>query len=160
MRAEDLDRICQIERDSFSNPWPRQSFLGDLRSTLARCTVALADGRVIGYAIGWFVIDELHVLNLAVDPGCRRRGIGRELLEDLLAAAGRRGCGHAALELRESNRQARRLYEEHGFRPVAVRKRYYRHPAEDALVMWLDLGSGIGPGDPGPEVTDGVVSES
>jgi ribosomal-protein-alanine N-acetyltransferase len=159
MRADDLDRICRIEGNSFPNPWSRKSFLGDLRSSLARCTVALADKRVVGYSVGWFVIDELHVLNLAVDPGYRRRGIGRELLVDLLAAAGRRGCHYAALELRESNRQARRLYEEHGFRPVAVRKRYYRRPAEDALVMWLDLGSGTGPGDPGPEVTDGVVSK-
>jgi len=160
MQDDHLDRICRIEEASFSNPWPRESFLGDLRSSHARCTVALAGKLVIGYAIGWFVLDELHVLNLAVDPEHRRLGIGRELLQDLLAAAGRRGCRYAALELRSSNVQASRLYEEFGFKPVAVRKRYYRHPTEDALVMWLDLESGTGYGSSGLEVTDGVVSKS
>jgi ribosomal-protein-alanine N-acetyltransferase len=160
MEADDLNRVCRIEGASFSNPWPRKSFLGDLRSSYARCTVALLGQEVAGYAIGWFVLDEMHVLNLAVDPEHRRRGIGRLLLGDLLAAAGRRGSRHCSLELRQSNRQARRLYQEKGFRPVAVRKKYYRHPAEDAVVMWLDLESGTGLDSPGPEVTDGVVSKS
>jgi len=160
MQADHLDRICRIEQASFSNPWPRESFLGDLRSSHARCTVALAGKLVIGYAIGWFVLDELHVLNLAVDPENRRQGIGGRLLRDLLDAAAQKGCRYCALELRESNRQARRLYQEYGFKPLAQRKKYYRHPTEDALVMWLDLQSRTRPGSSGPEVTDGVVSKS
>jgi len=160
MEADDLDRICRIEGESFSNPWPRESFLGDLRSSYARCTVALIGDLVVGYAIGWFVLDELHVLNLAVDPEHRQQGVGRDLLQDLLGAARRRGCRYAALELRSTNRQACRLYQEHGFRPVAVRKKYYRRPTEDAVVMWRDLESGTRPSSTGLEVTDGVVSKS
>lgn len=159
MRAEHLDRICRIEQTSFSNPWPRGSFLDDLGSPQARCTVALLQGTVVGYTIGWFVLDELHVLNLAVDPERRRRGIAKELLRDLLAAADRQGCRHAALELRSSNLDARRLYQEYGFKPVAIRRDYYRCPTEDALVMLLDLGSGARFKLPGREVADGVVSK-
>jgi ribosomal-protein-alanine N-acetyltransferase len=159
MQADHLDRICRIEGASFSNPWPRESFLGDLRSPHARCIVALIDELVVGYAIGWFVLDELHVLNLAVEPEHRRRGIGKRLLQDLLDAAQRRGCRYAALELRSSNQPAGRLYQEYGFRPVAVRKKYYRHPTEDAVIMWLDLDLGTPPGSSGLEVIDGVVSE-
>ncbi len=159
MQADHLDRICRIEGASFSNPWPRESFLSDLRSPQARCTVALWQGTVVGYSIGWFVLDELHVLNLAVDPERRRRGVARELLRDLLAAAEKQGCRHAALELRSSNQDARRLYQEYGFKPVAIRRDYYRCPTEDALVMLLDLGPGARFGLPGREVADGVVSK-
>ena len=159
MQTDHLDRICRIEGTSFSNPWPQESFLGDLRSSHARCIVALIDELVVGYAIGWFVLDELHVLNLAVDPEYRRQGIGKGLLRDLLAAAERRGCRYAALELRSSNLMAGRLYQKYGFKAVAVRKKYYRHPTEDAVVMWLDLGCGTHPGALGLEVSDGVVSK-
>jgi ribosomal-protein-alanine N-acetyltransferase len=159
MRPAHLDRICQIERACFSNPWPRESFLSDLGTPQARCTVALMKEMVVGYAIGWFVLDELHVLNLAVGPRHRRRGIGRDLLSDLLAAAQSRGCRHASLELRSSNHHARRLYEKYGFRPVAIRRRYYRYPTEDAFVMLLDLESMVPLRSPGSEVADGVVSE-
>ena len=159
MKADHLDRICRIERDSFSNPWPRESFLGDLRSSHARCRVALDGETVVGYSIGWFVLDELHVLNLAVDSRYRRRGIGSGLLRDLLAEAKRRSCRFAVLEMRSSNRQACGLYQAFGFKPVAMRKKYYRHPTEDALVMWLDLESETQTGPSGLGVNDGVVSK-
>jgi ribosomal-protein-alanine N-acetyltransferase len=160
MRSEHLDQILRIERMSFSNPWPRESFLSDLRSPHARCLVAVAKGSVIGYAIGWFVLDELHVLNLAVEPQQRRRGVGQRLLRDLLTAAGRRGCRTATLELRSSNTNAGKLYQKYGFRPVAQRKNYYRRPTEDAVVMLLDLNSADQLSSSGLEVADGVVSES
>jgi len=159
MRQEDLEQVLDIERVCFSYPWPRESFLLDLRSQDACCVVVRMGQELVGYIIGWFVLDELHILNIAIHPGYRRKGIGQRLLRFLLGTAMRRGCQYATLELRASNQAARGLYEKHGFRPIAVRKGYYRLPTEDAILMFLDIGPEAGEGPADLEVPDGVVSK-
>ena len=98
-------------------------------------------GAVRGYLIGRDAAGSGEILNLAVDPDHRRRGIARALLDRGLAELARRGADEVFLEVRESNASAQQLYRGAGFRPVGVRADYYRQPREDALVLRLGLGS-------------------
>ena len=94
-----------------------------------------AEPAVLGYVIAWFVLDEGEVANIAVAPAARGLGIGGCLLDATLAEARGREVAHLFLEVRESNTVARRLYASRGFIELGRRKRYYRHPVEDALVL-------------------------
>lgn len=139
--ARDLDGIVAVDRASFNNPTPRESIEWEARhSDVARVHVLLApDGTVVGFAASWVILDELHVNSLAVLPEWRGRGLASFLLTEVVAAGRREGVRRATLEVRESNLAARRLYGSFGFRQVAVRRRYYTNPMEDALILWLDL---------------------
>jgi len=159
MEQRDLDQVCGLEKGCFNNPWSRESFLSDLRSENSCCLVIRLSTEVLGYIIGWFVLDELHVLNVAVHPRHRRKGLARILLDDLQRRAKERDCRGATLELRASNEAALGLYQGSGFHPVAIRRGYYRRPTEDAVVMLKDFvnGSAAHPAD--LEVPDGVVPQ-
>jgi ribosomal-protein-alanine N-acetyltransferase len=138
-----LDEIVELERRCFSDPWTRNMFWMEMAvggGTYARG--ALLDDRLVGYLFAVLVEDEAHLGNLAVDPGYRRRGIAQRLLEDLVAAARRRGGRRVTLEVRASNAEARKFYAGNGFIDVAMRKSYYRSPIEDAIVMLLTLPGG------------------
>lgn len=140
MRGGHLDEIARIERAVFSDPWSRALFEEELANpSLAVTRVAERGGRVAGYAVAWIVLDELHVGNVAVAPAERRRGIAAALVGELFALARDRGCLRATLEVRVSNEGAIALYERFGFRPVALRRRYYRDNGEDALIMMAVL---------------------
>lgn len=139
----DLDGILAVDQASFTNPWTREMFEWEAaHSDVARVYVVRAGGAgVIAYCAGWIVFDELHINNLAVLPAWRRRGVGRALLEAVLAEARRLGAVRATLEVRASNQAARALYERAGFRPAGLRRGYYTNPVEDALILWCDLTS-------------------
>ena len=94
----------------------------------------------LGYALGWWVVDELQLLSIATHPQARRRGAARRLLEALSAAARAAGGQRVSLEVARSNVPAVRLYESSGFRVFNVRKRYYPETGDDALEMELTLG--------------------
>jgi ribosomal-protein-alanine N-acetyltransferase len=96
------------------------------------------EAEIIGYACFWILFEELHLMNLAVHPAHRRRGIGEELARWVLNMGQEKGVRIALLEVRVSNDPARRLYEKVGFKKIAVRPGYYRDPKEDALLMMLD----------------------
>jgi ribosomal-protein-alanine N-acetyltransferase len=151
MRPDDLDAVLAIERQSFSMPWSRGSFLYELQQNrVARCWVMRADARVVGYLCLWEIGEELHITNIAVDPAERRRGIARALLGSVLDDAGRRKLRLCALEVRPTNIEARRLYESFGFAVVGRRKGYYYDTGEDALVMETRLkGEGATTDRPG-----------
>jgi ribosomal-protein-alanine N-acetyltransferase len=141
MRPEDLDAVLAIERQSFSMPWSRGSFLYELQQNrVARCWVMRSSARVVGYLCLWEIGEELHITNVAVDPAERRRGIARALLGSILDDARRRRLRLCALEVRPTNTEARRLYESFGFTVVGRRKGYYYDTGEDALVMEARLG--------------------
>jgi ribosomal-protein-alanine N-acetyltransferase len=111
-------------REELARPW-------------ARLRVARTDGGVlVGYTLFWHVADEIHLLNIAVAPPERRRGVGRSLMEDLLSYAGRENVACILLEVRRANRAAIALYESFGFVHDRVRARYYAD-GEDALEMSL-----------------------
>jgi len=136
MRPGDLDEVLAIERASFTMPWSRGAFLYEIeQNRVARCLV-VRDGEVIvGYLCLWEIADEIHVTNIAIHPGHRRRGIARELLAGLITEAHARDVRMIVLEVRPSNHQAINLYESFHFRVTGRRRGYYYDTGEDALVM-------------------------
>ena len=136
MAVTDLPIVHEIERASFTTPWPAHAYRTEIESNrLAHYRVIRIGGRVVGYAGIWVMVDEAHVTTFAVDPAWRRRGVGERLLIAVLDLAVERGAREATLEVRLSNLAARRLYEKYGFRPVGIRPRYYSDDNEDALIM-------------------------
>ncbi len=136
MREADVPRVMQIENAAFSHPWSEDLVRRELTHEFS--TVLLAEepgGPVLGFVICWLVHDELHVLNVAVAPEARRRGVARQLLDRVEAAAREQGGRAALLEVRVSNAPAIALYRSLGYRDVAIRPRYYADDGEDALVM-------------------------
>jgi ribosomal-protein-alanine N-acetyltransferase len=99
-------------------------------------------GEVQGYLIARAVAGEGEILNLAVAPEVRRQGLGAQLLEAGIAELTAAGAREVFLEVREHNLAAQQLYQRRGFRPVALRARYYRNPVEDAIVLRLALPGG------------------
>ena len=135
----DASALVAIERRCFGDPWSEASFREALASTWSFVLVAEASRGVSGYLVGREAGGTGEVLNLAVAPEFRRRGVGEALLEAGLAAFRRSRVDEVFLEVRESNSSARALYARHGFRPVGQRSAYYRNPKEDAVVLRLEL---------------------
>ena len=134
LAAADLEAVARITHESpEAANWPPESYGG------FPGWVAETEGEVVGLAVGRVAADELEILNLAVTPERRRRGIGSALLGAALDHGRRAGAGRAFLEVRESNREARRFYERHGFADAGRRRGYYRGPEEDAVVMTRTL---------------------
>lgn len=142
MRATDLPAVLEIERRSFAQPWSRGFFEKELTTAFARLVVAVDDAGprpvIVGYTCRWRVTDEVHVLNVAVHPEHRGRGLGRTLLEAILDESRAMGSRAVFLEVRAGNVVARRLYRHLGFRELGVRRGYYG-PGQDAIVMELRL---------------------
>jgi ribosomal-protein-alanine N-acetyltransferase len=135
----DAEAFFAIERRAFSDPWSEASFQEALTSPWSFGFAAQGSRGVAGYLIAREVAGTGEVLNLAVAPEFRRRGVGGALLRAGLKAFRNRRVDEVFLEVRESNHSARSLYASHGFRPVGQRAAYYRNPKEDALVFRLAL---------------------
>lgn len=136
----DVPALLALERLSFPDPWSERGMLESLEPPNGGGLVAVSTQGIIGYLITREVGGSGEILNLAIAPGWRRRGVGGDLLRAGLADLGARGVAEVFLEVRESNQAARELYERAGFRVVGARRGYYRSPAEDALVMRLEIG--------------------
>ena len=138
----DLDALEHIERLSYPSPWSRAMFAAELQKPGGLALGAYRDPNVlIGYAIVSRYVDAWHLMNIAVAPEFRRRGIGEALLERLFevtAGDPRRGY---TLEVRVSNADAIRLYERLGFEARGIRRGYYTDNREDALIMWREAAS-------------------
>jgi [ribosomal protein S18]-alanine N-acetyltransferase len=140
LKLRDLGAIERIERRSYPTPWSRSMFAGELTKSSSVCLGAYDTDtdRLVAYLIISRYVDAWHVMNVAVAPDYRGRGIATRLLErlfELTAADGGRGY---TLEVRVSNRSAIRLYEKLGFKARGVRRGYYTDNREDALIMWKD----------------------
>jgi [ribosomal protein S18]-alanine N-acetyltransferase len=138
----DLRAIEEIERRSYPTPWSRSMFAGELAKPSSICLGAFEaegeDGELCGYLVVSRYVDAWHVMNIAVDPDHRGRGIGTMLLErlfELTADDARRGY---TLEVRVSNATAISLYERLAFEARGIRRGYYTDNREDALIMWKD----------------------
>jgi len=151
MTLNDLEDVLAIERVVFNEPWLRAHFEHEIvNSTISYARVARLREKLAGYLVAWIVWDELHLGNIAVAPALQHGGIATALLEEMFAHALSHGCRMATLEVRVSNQRAISLYTRLGFKPVAVRRRYYRDNGEDALIMMADLTrEGDGPAEPG-----------
>ena len=139
MLESDIQSVAEIERMSFSLPWSENSFLSELHKTRSISKVAVLDDKLAGYICADYVLDEGHILTLAVHPYCRRMGIANTLVENILQELKSRACSVVYLEVRASNHLAERLYREFGFKIVGMRKKYYVSPIEDAVIMMLEV---------------------
>jgi len=135
MVASDISDILAIEERGFVHPWTHGMFHSEIHLDDRVWLVAVCDGRVSGYIGASFVEDEARVLNLAVSPDLRRRGIAKVLFAALHSAILERKSNRITLEVRESNAEAIALYESIGFSVVEVRPRYYPESGENALTM-------------------------
>ncbi|HUI88692.1 MAG TPA: ribosomal protein S18-alanine N-acetyltransferase [Anaerolineales bacterium] len=140
MTVDDVPAAAQLDRISFSMPWPEHAFYYEVKDNpAARCFVAEADDRhVIGMVVSWIILDELHIATLAVDPEYRRQGIGERILTKALQDGQAAGTQYALLEVRAGNVAAQNLYRKFGFKPVGRRPKYYKDNGEDAILMNLD----------------------
>jgi ribosomal-protein-alanine N-acetyltransferase len=140
-RPSDVDDVAAIERRAFSDPWSAGSFRALFGNPIVDFAVAedTITGRILGYVVAWFVVDEAEIANLAVSESARRSGIGARLLDHALDAAGRRNARVVFLEVRESNLAAQSLYASRRFAVAGRRAKYYRKPVEDALVLRREL---------------------
>lgn len=140
MREEHVAEIAALEQACFSAPWSENSIKSELRNELSLWLVAEEDGNILGYVGSQTVLGESDMLNLAVTPESRRRGIGRQLVVALCDALRAEKSTCLTLEVRESNEAARQLYLSLGFQLVGKRPRYYTRPVEDAELYRKELG--------------------
>lgn len=140
MQPQDVESVLEIERRNFRDPWTRRAFLAEIETApVSQPLVVEYDGRIVGYAVAWFVAEELQIADIAIHEDFRRRGLARQIMAYLCEVAQQRGCKVAHLEVRQTNLAAKQLYEGLGFQTTTVRRAYYG-PAEDALLMSKNLG--------------------
>ena len=143
MAPDDLDEVIAIEQRSFPTPWTvgmfQQEFQNSQSSLFVTREGADHTERVRGYICFWHVLDEVHILNLAVNPLCRRQGVATELLLFTFDHAIRRNLNTVFLEVRARNEAAQKLYETLGFQFIGKRSAYYQDTGEDALVLVREL---------------------
>lgn len=138
MNVEDVPAAREIDKLSFTLPWPERSFLFEVTDNPAsRCWVAELDGHLVGMLVLWKIIDEAHIATLATHPEFRRQGIAEQLLIVALENAYVEGVRSALLEVRSGNIAAQILYRKFGFEEVGRRERYYKDNNEDAILMTL-----------------------
>lgn len=143
MVESDLPQVLQVEESSFPLPWTEEGFREELSKPFSYLYVARAVDSlypsILGYVCLWILMDELHILNLAVHPAYRRQGIGSRLLRFSLRLGKAAKVEVAALEVRPSNEAAINLYKEAGFVEMGRRRHYYSETNEDAIIMELNF---------------------
>ena len=138
-KEADLDRIMEIENDSFASPWTRQCYL-DLSPLETISFFVVKDGEeLVGYMLYQVWEEEMELHTIAVDPERRRQGIARKMIAFMKEDATARAVERIFLQVRPSNEAARSLYQSFGFNVIGVRRGYYRDNLEDAFVMRLDM---------------------
>jgi ribosomal-protein-alanine N-acetyltransferase len=140
MTPEDVDEVLRIEQVAFRSPWPKSAFLNEFKHSCSHQFVIESTlSGVVSYAIFWMIAQEIHILNIATDPGHRRRGLAKELLNYIILFGNIHQMEYIVLEVRTSNKNAIRLYEGMAFEHVETRRKYYPDNDEDAYVMMLQL---------------------
>ena len=141
MKESDLEEVLEIEKRSFADPWSRKLFKETLAFPHSVNFVLIgAAGALLGYINFYLIGDEAHMLNLAIHPDSRKKGLATQLLRHAIALLKSRNATEFFLEVRESNQEAIDLYRKFGFQFIGRRKRYYVKTNEDALVMRLASG--------------------
>ena len=136
----DLPSVISIERRSFPTPWSLAMFVLELSKPSGICLAAEDPDGLVGYLVCARYDDVWHLMNVAVHPERRRRGVATELIERLFDEAGQ--GARFTLEVRVSNGPAIEMYRRFGFRSAGRRRRYYHDNGEDALIMWLEAADG------------------
>ena len=137
----DLAALAELEREAFSDPWTAEQLREALRWTGAIALITEDASGITGYVLARVVVDQAEILSIATRATYRRQGIGRALLDTVLATMAEHGAVAVWLEVRLSNDAARLMYGTAGFVAAGLRRGYYRQPPEDALVLRRDLTS-------------------
>lgn len=135
----DLDEIFNIEKLSFNKPWSKELLREEILFPLSFNIVAVQNGNVVGYLLAWLIPPEVHILDLAVAPYARRKGVGKKIMESLFSEAQKNGAAKFTLEVRHGNLEAINFYQRFGFVTKGIRKGYYQDTGEDALIMWKEM---------------------
>jgi len=141
-RLTDLEQIMIIERVSFPYPWTKGMLISELCDSPFSFSYVARDpekNQIIAYVFMRALFDELHLLSTAVDPACRRQGIGDKLIAPVLKTVREKSLKRVTLEVRVSNQAACRLYRKFGFKEVGLRRGYYCKPTENGLVLQYDV---------------------
>ncbi len=139
MTLDDLDAVMILENQLFSCPWTKESYRFELQENPFAHYVVLDQDGVKAYLGLWIHEDALQITTLGVDPVCQGRGYGKQLIQYTFDVAKETKVSAITLEVRVSNEKAIGLYTLFGFKKVAMRKQYYSHPDEDAILMWKQL---------------------
>ncbi len=139
LRPADSPEVARLELRSFSDPWSESAIVALLGEPTTLALAGECQGVLVGYCLARVAGGAAEILDLAVDPRHRRRGVASLMLEEAMSRAGSLGAEEIFLEVREKNEAARSLYGSFGFEVVAVRAGYYRSPSEDALVLRRNL---------------------
>ena len=139
MTMETAGLVAALEQASFSTPWSEKSIREELSNEWAIWYVAMEDDALLGYIGIQYGLDGGDIMTIATKPECRGQGIAKKLIETILDIFKEKDLGYLTLEVRPSNAPALALYEGLGFREVGRRKKYYKDPVEDALLLTLFL---------------------
>jgi len=146
MRKEDVAQVAKLDREVFPTQWPPTDYHHELQNRLAHYIVACearetvethqpSNEYIVGFAGIWIMVDEAHIINIAVQEDHRRQGIGELLLISIIDLATELNASIVTLEVRTSNTAAQSLYRKYGFSQVGIRKGYYTDNREDAIIM-------------------------
>lgn len=135
MNPQDVPQIARLEQLCFSDPWPESAITPELTNPLSCWLTAVEGDALIGYVGSQTVLGETDMMNIAVHPDHRRKGVAEALVTALVETLSRRGSHCLMLEVRASNAPAQALYSKLGFTQVGRRPRYYHNPKEDALIL-------------------------
>ena len=139
MCSEDVSAIAELEKNCFSDPWSENSIASELNNPLSCWLVAVEGDSLAGYVGSQTVLDGSDMMNIAVAPAHRRKGIAEALVLALCEHLRDRSSVCLLLEVRASNAPAISLYEKLNFVQIGRRKNYYRNPKEDALILRKEL---------------------
>lgn len=131
----DLEAIASLECQTFSDAWTVKSIQDTFQQSQAFMVTAELDGKVAGYCIVYFVLDEGEIARIAVDNSYRRQGVGRRVLEQVEKMCQEKGIIRLMLDVREGNDSARQFYQSLGFEEDGIRKNFYSLPEENAILM-------------------------
>ena len=139
MTEDDIFGVIQIENEAFSDPWSLSSFIDVVNENFEYAIVYETDDEIIGYAVLQTLVDEAHLINIAVKKGFRHKGIGKEILSFLIEHFREKNYMRMFLDVRVSNKSAVKLYESMGFKNIYRQKSLYQKPCEDGFLMELNL---------------------
>lgn len=135
MTEQDVIPVAELEKKVFSDAWTSTGIYETFCQDQAFVTVAENDGKIVGYCIIYYVMDEAEIARIAVDEKVRRQGVGRGLLDFVCECCKVKHVQRLLLDVRESNESARRFYEQYGFAVDGIRKNFYDQPKENAVLM-------------------------
>lgn len=139
MQAQHISQVAELDKICFDDEaWSIALYLNEFEDENKRYVVALAENRVIAYGGYAHIIDEAHIMNIAVASAYRQKGIGQRIVEYLIVDAKARGITAMTLEVKSGNAAAKALYEKLGFELSGIRKKYYKN-TQDALIYWKQL---------------------